>query len=73
MGVLVNRIDFIERIAELQKIADDDRLCHDDRIVALCKLYSMYQHDVYNQEKCVTKINDIAECKTRGLNDTPHN
>lgn len=68
----MNSDSFIERIKELQQVADDDRLCHDDRIVALCKLYSIYQHDVHNQEQCVRKINDIAERKTRGLNDTPN-
>ena len=46
---------------ELEEVADNEHLCHDQRIVALCKLYTMYRHDVHNQATVIRRIEEIAE------------
>lgn len=45
---------------ELEEVADNEQMCHDQRIVALCKLYTLYQNDVHNQAKVVRRIETIA-------------
>ena len=59
---------FIKYRKELEAVADNEQLTHDERIVALCKLYTLYQHDVHNQAKVVRRIETIAEQKE---NDRP--
>lgn len=56
----MNPDGFIKYKKELEEIADNEQLCHDQRIVALCKLYTLYQQDVHNQAKVVRRIETIV-------------
>lgn len=58
----MNKLDlFIAEAKKQSQIADDVSNTPSVRIVALCKLYSLFEYNVSEQAVLVSRIKEIAE------------
>lgn len=58
---IMNRRDiFLNNLERLNKIANDMTLSERERIFALCEIYRLYQFDIHNQARTISRIEDIV-------------